>query len=121
MKRNITRIMACGTVLVTLAVPVIVCAQTAYTIEDIGGSVGLGTSDLKSSTLNIIQWVLGILALVAVTMIIFSVFIAATTGGEERGEKAKRVIVGAIIGLVIVLISWAIVTFVAGTTKNVIS
>ena len=121
MKKNIVRIMTRSIALVTVAIPTIVVAQTSYTIEDVGGSVGLGTSDLKSSTLNIIQWVLGILALIAVTMIIFSVFIAATAGGEERGEKAKKVIVGAIIGLIIVLISWAIVTFVAGTAKNVVS
>jgi hypothetical protein len=121
MMKNFARVITYGITLVTLATPAIVFAQTAYVVEDIGSSVGLGTSDLKSTTLNIIQWILGILALVAVTMIIFSVFIAATAGGEERGEKAKRVIVGAIIGLIIVLISWAIVTFVAGTTKNVAS
>jgi len=95
-------------------------AQTSYTIEDIGGSVGLGTSDLKNSVVNIIQWVLGILALVCVFMIIISGFIAATASGQERGEKAKKVIMGAIIGLVVVLLAWAIVIFVAGTAANVV-
>jgi MFS family permease len=96
-------------------------AQTSFSIENIGGTVGLGSSDLKNTVVNILQWVLGILALVAVAMIIFSGFIAATSQGDERGERAKKVILGAVIGLIIVLLAWAIVIFVAGTTANVTS
>lgn len=108
--------------IVTLGSLPIVAHATAYTIaDDVGSTVGLGTADLKTTVLNVISWVLGIMALVAVAMIIFSGFIAATSSGEERGEKAKKVIIGAIIGLVIILISWAIVVFVAGSTKNVTS
>lgn len=105
--------------LAPLALASAVYAATPYSIENVGGSVGLGTADLKGSTLNIIQWILGILALVAVAMIIGAGFIAATSPGEERGETAKRVVVGALVGLVIVLLAWAIVVFVAGTTRNV--
>ncbi len=104
-----------------LLVPLLASA-TAYTIaDDVGSSVGLGTADFKTSVVNIISWVLGIMALIAVTMIIFAGFIAATSQGEERGEKAKQVIIAAIIGLVIILISWSIVVFVIGTSKNVIA
>lgn len=96
-----------------------VLAATPFTVEPLGSSLGLGTADLKNTTLNVLQWILGIMALVAVAMIIFSGFIAATASGEERGERAKKVIVGAVIGLIVILLAWAIVIFVAGTTKNV--
>lgn len=96
-------------------------AVTPFSLENIGGSVGLGSADLKGTVVNVIQWVLGILALVAVAMIIASVVIAATAGDEDRAEKAKRVIIGALIGLIIVLLAWAIVIFVAGSAKNVIT
>jgi len=103
-----------------LALPVTALAQTSYTIEDIGSSVGLGTADLKDTVVNIIQWVLGILALVAVVMIIIGGFQWMTAAGnEEKIEKAKKVISAAVIGLIIVLLAWAIVIFVAGTTANV--
>lgn len=102
-----------------LALTTVVYAATPFSIENIGGSVGLGTADVKASVINILNWVLGILALVAVTMIIFAGFIAATASSEERGEVAKKVIAGALIGLVIVLLAWAIVTFAAGTARNV--
>ena len=114
------------TVLITasvllLALPTLVSASvTTYTIADIGGSVGLGTADLKDTVVNIIQWVLGILALVAVVMIIIGGFQWMTAAGnEKRIEKAKKVISAAVIGLIIVLLAWAIVIFVAGTTANV--
>jgi len=103
-----------------LALPVVAAAATPYSIEDIGGSVGLGTADLKATVVNIIQWVLGILALVAVVMIIIGGFQWMTaSGNEEKIEKAKKVISAAVIGLIIVLLAWAIVIFVAGTTANV--
>ncbi len=93
-------------------------AVTDYTIFPV--QTGLGTADLKDTVVNIIQWVLGILALVAVLMIIVGGFQWMTAAGnEERVEKAKKVISAAVIGLIIVLLAWAIVIFVAGTTKNV--
>jgi amino acid transporter len=108
--------------LALLATPltVLAAAGTPYTIENIGGSLGLGTADLKTTVINIIQWVLGILALVAVVMIIIGGFQWMTAAGnEERIEKAKKVISAAVIGLIIVLLAWAIVIFVAGTFTNV--
>lgn len=121
MKSLRTNVVSLCLVFSALLMP-LVASATAYTIaDDVGGTVGLGTSDLKTSVVNIISWVLGIMALVAVAMIIFAGFIAASSQGEERGEKAKQVIIAAIIGLVIILISWAIVVFVIGTSKNVIA
>ena len=61
------------------------------------------------------------LALVAVVMIIASVVIAATAEESDRAEKAKRTIIGTIIGLIIVLLAWAIVSFVGNNVKNVTS
>lgn len=95
-------------------------AQTAFTIEDIGSSIGLGTSDLKQVVINIINWVLGIMALVAVAMIIYGGVLWLTShGNANKIDKAKRVIVSAVIGLIIILISWAIVSYVVKTFVNV--
>lgn len=89
-------------------------AATPLSVENVGGSIGLGTADLKGVILNVIRWLLGIMALVSVSFIIYGGFLWLTAAGNtERIEKAKRVILNAVIGLVIVLISWAIVFFVA--------
>jgi len=98
----------------------LMASATPYSIEDIGTLVGLGQADLKTTVINVIEWVLGILALVAVVMIIFGGFTWLTAAGsEEKIEKAKKVIGSAVVGLIIVLLAWAIVIFVAGTTRNV--
>jgi len=111
--------------LILLALGLILCPNfvlaqvTSYSIENIGGSIGLGTADLKTTVINVIQWVLGILALVAVVMIIIGGVMLMTPTSEEKAEKAKKVITAAVIGLIVVLLAWAIVIFVAGTTANV--
>ena len=101
-----------------LALPVM--ASAAVTIENVGGSLGLGSADLKQTVLNIITFVLGLLGLIAVIMILYGGFIWLTAGGnEDKVDTAKRIISSAAIGLVIVLISWAIVNFVVRSTTNV--
>jgi len=120
--KNITKIATGLGLAAMLVLPMAAFAQTAYTVEDIGTQVGLGTADLKSSVINIIQWVLGILALVAIIMIIYGgIRWMTAAGSEESIEKAKKIISAAVIGLIVVLLAWAIVIFVAGTTKNVTS
>lgn len=102
----------------TLALPLPVLASS-FSIESVGTSLGLGNADLRSTTLNVLNWVLGLMTLIAVAMIIFSGFIAATASEAERGERARRVITGAVIGLIIILLAWAVVLFVARSTANV--
>lgn len=104
----------------SLAVPYIASAVTAFTVEDLGSSLGLGTADLKRTVVNILNWVLGIMALIAVVMIIWGGFTwLSAAGNEEKIEKAKKIIGAAVVGLIVILLAWAIVIFVAGTTKNV--
>ena len=114
MKRFITFTTAAGFILFPIA------ARAAVTIENIGGSLGLGNADLKTTVMNIITYVLGLLGLIAVIMILYGGFTWMTAGGnEDKVDTAKQIISSAAVGLVIILIAWAIVTFVIGTTRNV--
>jgi len=106
--------------LALLCLPYAALATNLSIDTSLGTTLGLGSADLKNTVINILQWVLGILALVAVVMIIIGGFQWMTaSGNEERIEKAKKVISAAVIGLIIVLLAWAIVIFVVGTTVNV--
>lgn len=103
----------------TLSAPALVHAQaTSLSIESVGSQIGLGNADAKQTTINIIRWSLGLLGLIAVAAIIFGL-ISLASGGEDGRERAIRVITGAIIGLVIVILAWAIVVYVTNTTVNV--
>lgn len=106
-----------GTV-AALALPLIASAVTID--RTIGTTLTLGTSDLKTTVINIIQWVLGLLGLIAVVMILIGGFQWMTAGGnEEKVAGAKKIISAAVIGLIVVLLAWAIVIFVVNTTSNV--
>lgn len=95
-------------------------AATTFSIESVGGQLGLGNADLKTTVINILNLALGLMALVAVVMIIIGGFTWLTAGGnEEKVDKAKKIISAAVIGLIIVLLAWAVVIFVAKTTSNV--
>lgn len=109
-----------GLALAAMAAAPFSVLATTFSLEDVGNVVGLGTADLKATVFNIIQWVLSILGLMAVTFIIYGGFVWLTAAGnEEKIEKAKKIIGSAVVGLIIVLMAWAIVIFVTGTTKNV--
>lgn len=100
-----------------LALPL---AASALTIENVGGTLTLGSADLKQTVLNIITFVLGLLGLIAVIMILYGGFIWLTAGGnEDKVDTAKKIISSAAVGLVVILISWAIVNFVVKSTVNV--
>lgn len=110
----------CGLSVLLLAMPSLAGA-TPFTIFDYGGTIGFGTADLKTTIINLISTALGLLSLVAVVMIIVGGIRWLTSGGnEEQVELAKKTISAALIGMVIVLLAWAIVTYVVGTASVVI-
>lgn len=89
-------------------------AQGPLSFGDLGNRTGLPSTDLRLVLVNVIRWALGILGVVAVSFIVYGGVLWMTARGDEkRVLKAKKVIVSALIGLVIVLLSFAIVSFVA--------
>jgi hypothetical protein len=92
----------------------------AISFWNVGQTLGLGTADLQKTVLNLIRWVLGLLGLIGVVMVMYGGFTWMTAGGnEDKIEKAKKVISAAVIGMSIVIISWAIVTYFIGVLSNV--
>lgn len=82
---------------------------------------GYGSNSPEQIVINLITWVLGILALIAVVLILIGGFKWMTSAGnEEKAEGGKKVIISAIIGLLIVMAAWGIslyaVSILAGVT-----
>ncbi|MFZ6036588.1 MAG: pilin [Patescibacteria group bacterium] len=101
-----------------LALPAVASAQVNIN-DNLGSTFGLGTADLENTVINVVQWVLGFLGLIAVIMILIGGFQWITAGGnEEKVASAKKVISAAVIGLIIVLLAWAIVIFVVSQTND---
>lgn len=64
---------------------------------------------------NIIRIILGLLGIVFVILVIYGGFLYMSSAGEgEKVKKAKNVIVYAAIGVVIIVLAYAITTFIVG-------
>ncbi len=74
---------------------------------------GLSSRPVEQVATSILNAVLGFLFIVALAVIIWGVFLAGTS--DEGFARGRNAIVGGIIGLVIILIAYAIVNFVIGT------
>lgn len=88
------------------------------------GNTNLPTTSAKPTEiiLNVIKVAMGVLALIAVVFIMYGGFMWLTAGGsEDRLKKAKEIISAAVIGLVVVLLAYIIVTFVARITTSTVN
>ncbi len=90
-----------------------VLAQTLDVGLNYGTFTGLGTRDLREGVMQIVRLLLGFLGIVAILLMLYGGFLWFTSAGnEEKVSQAKKVISAAIIGLVIIFISYAIAQFV---------
>ena len=75
--------------------------------------LGLPATDIRLIIARIIRIGLGLLGIILVAIVIYGGFLWMTAGGnEEQIAQAKKVLTNAIIGLVIILSAYAIVSFV---------
>ena len=97
-----------------------VFAQGSYGFENI--NMGLGKAELIDIVNNAIRIFLSFLGIIAVGFIIYGGFIWMTAGGSaESIKKAKMIIVNAIIGLIIIFLSYAIASFVIGQLESAVN
>ena len=76
-------------------------------------AISLGTSDLRTTAVRIINIALSLLGIIAVVVILIGGFQWMTAGGDDgKVETARKWIFSGIIGLAIILSAWAIARFV---------
>ncbi len=119
-------------VIAILAVAHLILAPSAFALDAwnaVGGSgdqfagdaglAGAGTN-LYATITNIIRWFIGFLGIIAVMLIIYAGFLWMTAAGnEQRIEKAKKVLIGALIGLLLIIFSFAIVSFIFNALTDI--
>jgi len=102
--------------LVVLLLPVAVLAANFIPENPAsgGGLVGTSSSTFTQELGNIIKAVLVAAGLLAVAFIIWGGFMYITSrGNEELATEAKNIIRNAIIGLVVIILSYVIVVVIA--------
>jgi len=85
-----------------------------------GGLVGEnGPEDLRIVVVRLINVSLGFLGIVATLVILWAGFKWMTAGGSsEEVDKARKIIFAAVVGLLIIMISWALTRFVLTQLYN---
>lgn len=74
---------------------------------------GLPSRDVRLVVGDIISTALGFLGVIMLGIVIYSGFLWMTSGGDEgKAESAKKWLSGAVIGLIIILCSYAISAFI---------
>jgi hypothetical protein len=105
------------TLLMTAGIALFVSAPTAFAqLISPGDAPSLisnqtgGEGDIRELAKTILNFALGFLGFLAVVYIIYGGFLYVTAGGEEEPTgKAKKIIMYSIVGIVIILASFAIV------------
>lgn len=82
-------------------------------ISQVDQGIALGATSPITVVVRVIQVALGLLGIIAVSLIIYAGFLWMTSGGsEEKVSQAKKIIRNAVIGLLIILSSWGITYFI---------
>lgn len=85
-------------------------------IDPLGG--GAGNITIAQLLTKVITWVLSFAAAIAVLFLIFGGLQYVTSAGnKDRIEKAKQTILYAVIGLIVIALSFVIVTFINTNLK----
>ncbi|MCB9798650.1 hypothetical protein H6758_02905 [Candidatus Nomurabacteria bacterium] len=80
---------------------------------EFGSNTGLGKSDVRITIARIIKVVLSVLGILTLVLILFAGFKWMTAGGDESNvDSAKMIMKNAVIGLAIVMVSYALTDFI---------
>jgi len=100
-------------------VPVFASNDIATGLDTVGAGAGLVKADIKVTIGNIIRVILGFLGIIALGLVLYGGYLYMTSGGEPaKVEKAKQYLMNAVIGMAIILLSYAIVSYVISQIKG---
>ena len=95
----------------------------AVCLPSSGDPAGVTTntsSDVGSITLQIINLALGFAAIFTIGAIIYGGFLYIFDAGNSKtAEKGKKVLINAVIGLVVIILSYTIITVVSNTVMKI--
>lgn len=93
-----------------LLLPSAVAAQDVRTPSKLRGGGFTNISDAISSIFNIAITVAGVIFVLL--FLIGGIQYLAAAGNEDNTNKAKKLLIDAVVGLVIVVVAWAVGTYV---------
>ncbi len=103
--------------LVFLLIPILTHAQASLGLPS--SLAGLSSQDVKVTIQNIVQIIFGFLGTLLVLFLLYGGWLWMTSqGNEDQIDRAKKVITSAVIGLVLILASFGIATFIVNSLNQ---
>jgi hypothetical protein len=104
----------------SLALPLISLAQVTIPNPGLPGTAfGAGDATIGATITAIVGIALAIAGLIAILFLIIGGFRYVTAGGnEEAAESAKKIILNAIIGIIVIILSYVILQVVANAIQG---
>jgi len=93
-------------------------------LDDVGEqiNIGGGEQDIRVIIVKIIRFALGFLGLLAVIITLYGGFVYMTSAGnQEKVLQARRILINGLIGLVIIMFSYAIVSFIINKLTDIVN
>jgi cysteine-rich repeat protein len=88
-------------------------AQVGEGLNAVAPTIRLSSSDPRVIAARIINVALGLLGIIFLALVVYAGFLWMTSGGDAgNAEKARTLLRNAVIGLIIILSSWAITRYV---------
>ncbi|MBI2633181.1 MAG: hypothetical protein HYW78_02200 [Parcubacteria group bacterium] len=117
----IKKICTFAVVFFIVSVPLVFAAPALENgLTNVTSPAGLGKKDLTDVIGNVIKIALSFMGVITVLLMIAGGFIWMTSGGaEEKIKKAKKLMVAGVIGLIIVIVSYSITSFVISRFSNI--
>lgn len=107
-----------------LVLPVAVDAASLNLGTEYAANLGLSNGNGQTPqgmAVTIVRWLMTFLGIVATVMILYGGFVWMTAGGnEDKVGTAKKIIAAGVVGLVIVLAGFAIITWVVSTSQGLL-
>jgi hypothetical protein len=105
-----TKQISVAATLVALAVPLLVSAQILPPAPPgLAGGFSGGSNTISGVVTRIVEIALALAGLIAILFLIIGGFRYVTAGGnEETAESAKKTILNAIIGIIVIILSYVI-------------
>ena len=106
-------------VLMSLSIVNFVSDAIGITPQNMPEDTGLFTGTLSEALTSIINAALTLVGVIALGTMVYGGFRWMTAAGsEEQAGEAKRILTAGVIGLIIIIISWAVVNFVIGAVRG---
>ena len=128
MKLKLKKIINYILILGGITLPSLVCAQNngvtqGLVTSGIGGQFGTSGISGSTSLVQLLQNVIEIMLLfaggIAVVFVIIGGYQYITSGGnEEQAEKGQKTLTNAIIGVVVIVLSYTIITVIANLVSS---